>query len=157
MLPLFFCCCGALSPVVLGSTLLLLRFDATFHYRTLFSVPSIFAKLQPSGLKFSESDVWSHPFHITVTGPTVRILPKINLKTLMENTWAFSKFEQEKWTEMGYYLPVLRPRGLIQNVVNSSGSFHMDQALIFNEWGNKEFCTVNVCQVAIHHHKSNVK
>lgn len=50
-------CCGALSYVVLGSTLLLLRFYTTFHYRALFSVPYSFAKLQPSGLKFSEADV----------------------------------------------------------------------------------------------------
>lgn len=75
----------------------------------------------------------------------------------MENTWASSQFEQENWTEMEYYLPVSGPRGLIQNVVNSSGSFHMDQALIFNGWGNREFRTVNVCQDAIHRHKSNAK
>lgn len=76
---------------------------------------------------------------------------------LMENTWASSKFKQENWTETEYYLPVLRPRGLIQNIVNSAGGFHMDQALIFNGWGSKEFCIVNICQDAIHHHKSNVK
>lgn len=43
--------------MVLGSTLLLLRLYTTFHYKTLFLVAYIFAKLEPSGLKFSKADV----------------------------------------------------------------------------------------------------
>lgn len=115
--------------------------------------------ISASGWDFLENLYVSvgHPFYITVTWPTVKILPKVNIKMLMENTWASSKFEQENWTEMEYYLPVLRPRGLIQNIMNSAGGFHMDQALIFNEWRSKEFHIMNTCQDAIHHHKSNVK
>jgi len=75
----------------------------------------------------------------------------------MENTQASSKFKQENWTEMEYCLPVLRPRGLIQNTANSAGGFHMDQALIFHGGGSKEFRIASICQDAIHRHKSNVK
>lgn len=115
--------------------------------------------MSASGWDFVENLYVSvaHPFYITVTWLIVKILPKVNRKILMENTWVSSKFEQENWTEMEYYLPVLRPRGLIQNTGNSAGVFHMDQVLIFNGWESKGFHIVNVCQDTIHHHKSNVK